>query len=160
MRLSLLLALTTATSAFAQRSMGYWFAAPGALTAGGRTPFTLHLGGGGEFAIGKGISGGIEGGAIGLVHHYKDTVQGTASANAYYHFFHSSDARLDPFVTGGYSIFFRRGTQSLGNFGGGLNYWIWKTVAVRVEVRDHVMGTPRAHYWGIRLGMSFTELWP
>jgi hypothetical protein len=163
MRLIPWLALTTVlitTSASAQRSMGYWFVAPGALTAAGHNSFTIHMGGGGEFAIWKGISGGIEGGAVGLAHDYTDSVQGVASANAYYHFFHSRDARLDPFVTGGYSLFFRHGASSLGNFGGGLNYWIWKTAAVRVEFRDHVSGGPTAHYWGFRLGMSFTGFWP
>jgi hypothetical protein len=140
--------------------MGYWFIAPGAVTSAGHNSFSVHMGGGGEFAIWKGISAGIEGGAVGLAHNYTNSVQGVASANGYYHF-RPRDARLDPFATVGYSLFFRHGASSLVNFGGGLNYWIWRTAAVRVEVRDHVYSGPTTiHFWGIRLGMSFTDMSP
>jgi len=145
-------------TALAQRSMGYWFVAPGALTAGGRSTFTLHAGGGGELAIWKGISAGVELGAEGQRGNYLDTLMGVASVNGYYHFFDSKTARFDPFVTGGYSLFFRGGTSNLANYGGGLNYWFARHVAVRVEVRDHV--DSQRHYWGVRMGLSFTEFQP
>ncbi len=141
--------------------MGYWYVAPGVATAGGYNSFTIHMGGGGEFAIAKGISAGIEGGALGFKRDYTGTVVGTASANGYYHFFKAKDAKFDPFVTGGYTLFFRSGTANLGNFGAGVNYWFTRTLATRVEFRDHVWsGNGTMHYWGIRMGLSFTSFQP
>lgn len=147
--------------AAAQRTTGYWFLAPGAATAAGHSSATLHMGGGAEFSIWKGISAGVEGGAVANTRNYTGTVQGVGSVNGYYHFLRTRGSRFDPFVTGGYSLLFRRGTANLANYGGGLNYWIWKTAAFRLEVRDHVYGnSPTLHYWGVRFGMSFTELAP
>lgn len=149
-------------SASAQRSLGYWFAAPGGITTNGHTTGAIHLGGGGEIAVWKGASIGIEGGAIGPFDHYVDNVQGIASLDGVYHFFHSQKARFDPFAETGYSLLFRKGTANLWNYGGGLNYWATRHMAVRVEVRDHVQGSPfhDVHYWGIRFGVSFTQLQP
>jgi hypothetical protein len=147
--------------ALAQRSLGYWFVAPGGLTSSGTTAFDIHMGGGGELAIGKGFSAGIEAGAVGLRHDYTHSVQGVVSANGYYHFRPARDVRWDPFVTGGYSLFFRRGASNLGNFGGGVNYWFLRHVAFRLEFRDHVAGGgSTVHYWGARFGLSFTETSP
>jgi hypothetical protein len=158
---ALLLIPCLAGAAFAQRSMGYWFVAPGGATAAGNTSFTVHMGGGGELALWKGVSAGIEGGAVGLKRDYTDTVQGVVSLNGYYHFRPSRDARWDPFVTAGYSLFFRRGSTNLVNFGGGVNYWFVRHVGFRFEFRDHVMGGPPAvHYWGTRMGLSFTGFSP
>jgi hypothetical protein len=149
------------TAAFAQRSLFYWYLAPGGATSSGHTALTLQMGGGGELAIAKGVSVGLEAGAIGLAHSYTDSVQAEASFNGYYHFRHSRDARWDPFVTGGYSLFVRRGAASLGNFGGGFNYWFADHIGFRAEFRDQVTGGPAAvHYWGARVGLSFTHLSP
>jgi hypothetical protein len=149
------------TAALAQRSLFYWYLAPGGVTSSGSTQFTAQMGGGGELAIAKGVSVGIEAGAVGLWHHFTDSVLGEASVNGYYHFRHSRQARWDPFVTGGYSLFFRRGASNLGNFGGGLNYWFADHLAFRAEFRDQVSGGPAAvHYWGARFGLSFTHLSP
>ncbi len=160
--LLLLFALSACSSARAQRSLGYWFIAPGALTARAHSDFTLHMGGGGELALPKGFSAGIEAGALGPTHNYSDNVLGVASLNGYYHFRHSRSAVVDPFVTAGYSLFFRHGTNNLANFGGGLNYWIWRGVGVRTEFRDHVYtgGGPTLHFWNFRFGLSFTEFSP
>jgi hypothetical protein len=147
--------------ASAQRSNGYWFAAPGGSTAEGNTRFTVHLGAGGELAIGRGVGVGIEGGAVGLPDDYTDSVLGIASANGYYHFLFKKPGRVDPFVTAGYSLAFRNGTSNLFNFGGGLNYWIWDSLAVRVEFRDHVGGNGSTlNLWGFRFGFTFSALSP
>jgi hypothetical protein len=156
-----LLVLGSAATLSAQRSLGYWFIAPGGATAAGQTGFLIHMGGGGEFAIGKGVAVGVELGAIGPKRHYTDNVMGLASANGYYHFRHSRDIRLDPFLGGGYSLTFRHGTANLGNLGGGLNYWFTSTLGFRCEFRDHVLpGTPTTHFWGLRMGLSFTSMEP
>jgi hypothetical protein len=141
--------------------MGYWFVAPGAASSQGKNPVTVQAGGGGEIAIRYGVSVGFEGSALGLKRDYTGTVAAVGSANAYYHFFHAKDARFDPFVTGGYSALIRNGTHSLGNYGAGLNYWFSRHMALRTEVRDQVYTTgPTIHYWGVRIGMSFTEFQP
>jgi hypothetical protein len=145
----------------AQRTMGYWFLAPGALTSGGDTSFRLQLGAGGDFRIWNGISAGIEGGAaVAPNHHFIDKGVGIASANGYYHFFHSTEARFDPFVTTGYSLFVRNGTMNRVNYGAGINYWAFKHTAIRMELRDHLGYHPTQHLWGLRVGVSFTQLWP
>lgn len=150
------------TSAPAQRSLGYWFAAPGGITTNGHTTSAIHLGGGGEIAVWKGTAVGIESGAIGPFDKYVDNVQGIASLDGVYHFFHSQSARFDPFAETGYSLLFRKGTANLWNFGGGLNYWASPSLALRVEFRDHMQGGTfnDIHYWGFRFGLSFTQLSP
>jgi hypothetical protein len=157
----LCLLLLSSSVAAAQRSNGYWFAAPGGGTSRGNTQFLIHLGGGGEFAIGRGIGVGIEGGAVGPTEDYTDNVLGIASANGFYHFFPSKSARIDPFATAGYSLAFRRGTANLFNFGGGMNYWFTDTLALRFEFRDHVWGNGSTlHMWGFRFGFTFSKLRP
>jgi len=146
-------------SASAQRSLGYWFAAPGGITTNGRTTGAIQLGAGGEIAVWKGASIGIEGGAIGPFDKYVDNVQGIASLDGVYHFLHSKPERFDPFAETGYSLLFRKGTANLWNYGGGLNYWASPHMAFRAEVRDQVQGGP-VHYWAIRFGISFTRLSP
>jgi hypothetical protein len=155
----LLIMLFGASLAFAQRSNGYWYAAPGGATSDGNTGATIHLGGGVEIALPKGFGAGVEGGAVGSTQNYTDSVLGVVSINGYYHFRQSRSIRTDPFVTGGYSLFFRRGTANLGNFGGGVNYWFTPTLAFRAEFRDHAH-VDGIHFWGFRLGLSFSELWP
>ena len=56
-----------------------------------------------------------------------------------------------PFATVGYSRLF--GTGNAVNFGGGVDYHIRKTQAVRVEVRDYLaFTTPIQHNVALRLG--------
>src|SRR5262245_1083422 len=146
--LLLCLLLLSGSVAVGQRSNGYWYVAPGGSTSGGQTHFMIQLGGGGEFALGRGIGFGIEGAAVGPTDNYTDGVFGIASANGYYHFYPSKSARIDPFATAGYSLAFRKGTASVINYGGGLNYWLWENVALRFEFRDQVFAdglTP--HVW-------------
>jgi hypothetical protein len=88
-------------AALAQRSQGYWFIAPGGATANGNTAFTMHMGGGGEIGLWKGIAVGVEVGALGPRQRFTDNVLGVASLNGYYHFRPSKTARIDPFATGG-----------------------------------------------------------
>ncbi len=144
----------------AQRSLGYFYMAPGGMTSSGVTTFTVQAGAGGEVALRKGITLGIEGGVVGPQKEYFHNLQGEGSLNGYYHFYHSRDSRWDPFVTAGYSMFFRHDIKNLANFGGGFNYWFGENVAFRCEFRDQVQGSPTAHFWGARVGLSFTRLSP
>ncbi len=158
----LLLAAALTPAAWGQkaRSHGYWFVAPGAASAHGFSDFTIHAGGGGEYALPKGFGAGAEIGALGATANYTDSVMGVASANGYYHFITDRRERLDPFVTAGYSLLFRSDTANAFNYGVGLNYWFRPSYAARVEFRDHYWSGPGVHFWGIRVGLSFSELWP
>jgi hypothetical protein len=64
--------------------------------------------------------------------------------------------RLEPFVTGGYTLFFRSGTTNGANFGGGVNYWFKNRVGLRFEVRDTLSVEVRTvHFVGFRVGVTF-----
>lgn len=107
---------------------------------------------GGEGIIAKGIGAGAEIGAIGPTASLGDSMA-AISVNGYYHAIHGKDLRLDPFFTGGYSLFVREGHMNLANFGGGIHYWFSRHFGIRAEFRDHV--TSYANFWGFRFGVSF-----
>jgi hypothetical protein len=135
---------------------GYVYVAPGAVTGGGYTNGTLHIGGGAEKIFGPGIGVGAEIGAVGSWNNFRTAI-GIFSVNGSYHFL-PRPARIDPFVTGGYSLGFRSGTLNFGNFGGGINYWFGERLGLRTEFRDHVHVSdrvPAIHYWGVRFGLAF-----
>jgi hypothetical protein len=154
-RVCALIAATTVI-AMAQNSNGYVFFAPGGISCCGQTTMTLHLGAGGEAVLAKGVGFGAEIGALGTRKYYSDSVFGVLSPNGYYHFLHDKDSRLDPFVTGGYSLFFRSGHGNFANFGGGINCWFNKRLGARLELRDHINTTNTiGHFWGVRFGLAF-----
>ena len=151
---TLLMALCAAASA--QNSNGYVFFAPGGVTSEGHTSMTLHMGAGGEGIIGKGIGVGAEIGALGPREQFSSAI-GVFSPNGYYHFRRQPGQKLDPFVTGGYTLLFRGGHANLFNVGGGVNYWFHERIGLRLELRDHVWrdSSGTAQYWGVRLGLTF-----
>jgi hypothetical protein len=152
--LSLAILVLGSAPATAQNSHGYLFAAPGGVSVAGRTDSTLQFGGGGELLLARGFGLGGEIGALSPSGNLGGTV-GLLSGNAYYHF--GSKRRIDPYITGGYSLFFRGNTANSGNFGAGVNLWLWKSLGLKVEFRDHVAspGGVTAHWWGVRFGLNF-----
>jgi opacity protein-like surface antigen len=65
---------------------------------------------------------------------------GVGSIDASYHFLSQKNGkRIEPFFAGGYSLYYgdRTATQNGFNIGGGLNFWVAKHAALRLEVRDH-----------------------
>ncbi len=153
-RALLLLAVSWA-AAWAQHSNGYVFFAPGAIVGGGGGAMTFHLGGGGEGILGRGIGVGVELGALGP-RAFSDAL-GVLSANGYYHFRHGKHHKVDPFVTGGYSLFFRGGTMNMYNFGVGANYWFSDRLGFRLELRDQLgswCGCYTANFPSLRFGLS------
>jgi hypothetical protein len=93
-----------------------------------------------------------------------DGAIGVGSVNGSYHFFgNKSRRRLDPFVTGGFSLYFGQRTtfQAGYNLGGGLNFWVFKHAALRSEVRyqggiNTFDGFSQfTHYAAFRFGMTF-----
>ena len=119
-------------------AQGYVFFAPGVAT--GPSAATIHFGGGGERFLYRGLSAGVEVGYMALWSQSSDG-QGVGMANASYHFRPRGTTRpVEPFVTGGYTLFFRHGTASGGNFGGGLNFWLASRAALRIEARAPSIG--------------------
>jgi hypothetical protein len=59
--------------------------------------------------------------------------------------------RLLPFASAGYTRLF--GTANAVNFGGGIDYRLSQTYAIRAEVRDYyLLSTPTEHNAGLRIG--------
>jgi len=135
-------------------SYGYLFAAPGGTSDGGGG--TLHIGGGGEGVFKNGAGIGAEVGYITPFESFGDGL-GIFSVNGSYHFLKSSKSeKVVPFVTGGYTGFFRGGYANGVNFGGGVNYWFKPRVGLRFEFRDNVfLQEGSAHFLNVRVGLTF-----
>jgi hypothetical protein len=136
------------------RGQGYLFVAPGVgmgnsrLTSGA----SFQIGGGGEGFVYKGLGVGAEIGAAGSLSDYY--YFGVGSVNLSYHFLPSAtDRKLEPFVSLGYTLFFRAGVTHGGHAGFGLNRWLNKNVALRFEIRDDVEGG-HGHLVGFRIGVT------
>jgi hypothetical protein len=159
MRLAIIigLAFLTAASVSAQSSHGYAFVAPGGFSVAGFTEATLHGGGGFEaIVVRRWVGVGAEVGWLGPMERIGSGV-GVLSPNGYFHFAGDRLRGIDPFATAGYTMFFRSGTESLFNFGGGLNWWFRDGIGLKFEIRDHVNPerTRSVHYWGFRFGVTF-----
>ena len=153
---SVMLLLLTSASLRSQPSNVYAFLAPGGATCCGTTSMTVQFGAGGEAVVWKGVGLGAELGVLGSHDDFGGTALGVLSLNGYYHFIHRNNLRLDPFVTGGYTLLFRSGTANLFNFGGGATYWFHPRFGARLEFRDHVYAPQTTvNYWGFRVGLAF-----
>ena len=135
-------------------SHGYIFAAPGGTSGGGGG--TLHIGGGGEGVFKNGAGIGAEIGYVTPFESFGDGL-GLFSVNGSYHFLKASKSgKVVPFVTGGYTGFFRGGYANGVNFGAGVNYWFKRRVGLRVEFRDNVfVQDGSAHLLNVRVGLTF-----
>ncbi|HEU0174862.1 MAG TPA: hypothetical protein VFV58_11415 [Blastocatellia bacterium] len=160
------LLITLSLSVLAQasdscRGQGYLFIAPGVAINNykiGSGPF-VHAGIGGEGFVYKGFGVGAEIGGFG-----SDEVIGIGSANVSYHFLPGpTERKIEPFVSAGYTLFFRAGLRHGGNIGLGINRWLNKDVALRFEVRDNLQGAGgrligfrhSGHLIGFRMGVTF-----
>ena len=147
------LALLLLQTGFAQETKdvaeGYVFFAPGVEIPGGEG--LAHMGVGGEVLF-KGIGIGPEIGYLTPIRSFGDGI-GVFSPNVSYHF---GNGKVSPFVTGGYSLFFRSGHANGFNFGGGVNYWVSNRAALRFEFRDNVIPEHNdVHFLAFRFGLSF-----
>jgi hypothetical protein len=136
------------------KGQGYVFFAPG--TTSPEAIGTMHFGGGGEALVYKGL--GL-GGEVGYLVPWRSMGDGmgTFSPDVSYHIRpRSGEQKLVPFVTGGYTLFFRSGTANGFNFGGGANYWFREHLGLRLEFRDNVWTTYATVHWlGFRVGLAF-----
>jgi opacity protein-like surface antigen len=124
-----------------------------------------NTGFGGEVLIQKGVGVGIELGYAGdWSFSGTGSAVGVGSLDATYHFFgNKSRRRVEPFLTGGYSLYYgeRTTTQSGFNLGGGVNFWVIKHVAPRLEIRYQggINGfhgySQFNHFVAFRFGMTF-----
>lgn len=132
--------------------------------------FSTKVGGnntgfGGEVLVHKGVGVGVELGYAGPDWSFDGSgAVGVGSVDMTYHFFgNKSRRRLDPFATGGYSLYFGQRTtfQTGFNFGGGVNIWVIRHAALRLEVREqgginNFDGFSQfKHYVAFRVGMTF-----
>lgn len=136
------------------KGQGYVFFAPG--TTSPEAIGTMHFGGGGEALVYKGLGLGGEVGYLAPWRSMGDGM-GTFSPDVSYHFRpRSGEQKLVPFVTGGYTLFFRSGTANGFNFGGGVNYWFREHLGLHLEFRDNVSTTDATVHWlGFRVGLAF-----
>ena len=145
-------------SAFGQsggepRWWGYGFGGVGGTSSG--SVATLHVGGGGEGLVYKGLGLGAE---VGYVSPFEDPGDGIGilSTNVSYHFVKpKSNQKLVPFVTGGFSLAFRNSSIGGGNFGGGVQYWVRPRLGLRFEFRDHIFSSDTPHLYSFRVGLTF-----
>jgi hypothetical protein len=119
-----------------QYLQGYGFIAPGVAVGQGQASGFLHFGGGGEVNLYKGIGFGAEVGYA-APFEYTGSGIGVLSVNGLYKFRRQGATKVEPFVSGGYSLLFRSGHLNAMNFGGGVHYWLSKRIGLRLEVRDH-----------------------
>ncbi len=84
-------------------------------------------------------------------------VIGVLSPNLSWHFRAGhSPGRVEPFITGGYSLFFRSGSLNGLNFGGGAIWWFREGIGLRLEARDLVPLTELdRHIVLFRAGIAF-----
>jgi opacity protein-like surface antigen len=114
---------------------------------------TIHVGGGLDAAIYRGIGASAEVGYLGPRQQFKDYGFGVFSANGLYDLPFSLSSKLRPFATGGYSMAFRDGTANGYNIGGGVNYWLGDRMGLRFEYRENVIND--FHFHGGRIGWTF-----
>jgi hypothetical protein len=123
----------------------------------------VNAGFGGEVFAHKGLGLGAEAGYAGPDWSFSGGgAVGVVSIDASYHFFSKKNRRrAEPFATGGYSLYFgdRRAFQNGFNLGGGVNIWVAKHAALRLEVRNqgHInyFHSSFTHFVAFRIGMTF-----
>jgi hypothetical protein len=147
--------LATAQDNKERRGWGYAFFAPGAVSSEYGSTAMLHIGGGGEGLIYKGLGAGAEIGYAAPAQAFGAGI-GLFSANGSYHFVKpQSSQKAVPFVTGGFSLGFRESAAGGMNVGGGVNYWLRNRLGLRFECRTHFSPTAfgEGHLWQFRIGI-------
>lgn len=138
-----------ATTTSAQTVQAYGFGGPaGVIEEDGE--LLAHVGGGAEILAPAGFGVSIEGGKLGKDGFWINHV----SVDGTYHWIQRAQ-RIEPFVAAGYSRFFAEGIGvNTFNFGGGVNVWAHPRVALRIDVRDHVLPEPAIHLPSVRFGVT------
>jgi hypothetical protein len=115
----------------------------------------LSLGAGGEGFLWKGLGAGAELGYLFPRQRFQRGL-GLFAANGSYHFTNRTrSAKVVPFVTAGWGLFFRSGVLHTVNYGGGVTWWFRDRVGLRVEVRDFRHREYGRFDTALRFGISF-----
>jgi hypothetical protein len=136
------------------RTNYFFFAAPGVRHDTGSS--TVGIGGGAEGYVYRGLGFGFDAGGI----NSSSTTgvrnwSGMLSLNCILNFNPADKSKFSPFVIGGLTLIPSFDVASGYNFGGGVQYWFQKHIALRVEFRDHVLnGMHNHHYPQGRIGIS------
>ena len=136
-----------------KKGWGYGFFVGGFATDGSESEGIVHMGGGVDLLLAGGLGVGLEIGSLswgGI----SDGV-GVFSPGVIYAF--NTDQKTIPFITGGYTLFFREGSANGAFFGGGVNYLIGDNWGIRVEGRDQVFIEDGSfHNLEARFGVMFS----
>jgi len=134
---ALTLVLAGPRSASAQALQAYGFAGPTVLST--ETDRCSQIGGGLNLLATSRFGASVELGEMQVANLRLTSV----AIDGVYHWAHPR-RRVEPFVAGGYSLFFTR-YASLDSFnvGGGVHVWTASGIGLRLEFRDHVY--PRFH---------------
>jgi len=122
----------------------------------------VNAGLGGEVFGRRGFGMGAEVGYAGQDWSFSGNGVGVGSLNASYHFLGTKNYRkVEPFLSGGYSLYFgdRTAFQHGLNLGGGVNIWVVKHAALRLEIRDqeqiNYFHSQLTRFVAFRVGMTF-----
>jgi len=123
----------------------------------------VNTGFGGEVFVYKGLGVGAEAGYLAPDWSFSgNNGVGVVSLDGSYHFFGKKNhRRIEPFVVGGYSLYYgdRTATESGFNFGGGVNWWFSRHAGLRLELREqdhiHDFHSQFTRVVAFRVGMTF-----
>jgi len=158
------LLFTAPTLALAQdgghlyRGEGYVFIGVGTNSEANGLQCVGHTGGGGGVFVFKGLAVGSEIGTMGR----PANGVGLFSIDPSYRLLSStSKSKLVPFVDAGYTRTFGNDgfthSDNLLNFGGGIYYWPFKRMGLRLDFRDYVdhSRVEISHFPAFRIGLAF-----
>jgi hypothetical protein len=135
------------------QSTGYFHFAPGV-----RSPDNMGgmgIGGGGNYRSSIGLGGGVD---LSYLAPWRDKGDGIGALSPYlYYSYLKKRNKVEPFLSGGYTLFFRSGTANGINFGGGVHYWFAKKIGLKLEFRDDLFlyTSPHYHFVSFRIGVAF-----
>jgi hypothetical protein len=154
--LFLLFSVTTfgqAPEAIPRTGYGYAFFTPGVLVGEGASP-TINIGGGAEGLIKGGLGASVDLSYLFFPRSGFGEGFGMFSPGMVYQF--GRYRKTVPFVSGGYTLAFRQGTENLVYGGGGFNHWFGKRWGLRFEVRDQIAPRdPEYNFLQFRIGLLF-----
>ena len=170
--LGLVPCLGQAQSSEYSKGHGYAFGGAGGQTDGGAG---VHLGVGGEGFFNRFVGVGAEVGYVGGSGRSKSDA-GILSPNFVARFLAKDNKnKVEPFVTGGYTLFYHGVTEyrlnsGFGyspfnvhrlengvNLGAGANWWVSERLGLRFEFRDYILIGPyeSTHFAGAHIGLIF-----
>lgn len=134
-----------------RKAWGYAGGAVGVTAGDGSSLGFFHVLAGGEGLMAGGLGAAVD---VGYIAPFEEVSAGfgALSPGISYHF--GRNKKADPFVTGGYTLFFRSGTANGYHFGGGVDWWAKERMGIRFEGRDMVI-EGEEHLISFRVNLLF-----